>query len=242
MNTTIEEGKGLVKAINELIKEITGDVEAIVVPPFTHLCPIAGAIESCNSKIKLGAQNCADKKSGAYTGEVSAKMLSEVPCQYVIIGHSERREYYGESNAVLLEKIRLALEEGIAPIYCVGEKLEERESGKHFDIVSNQIEEVIHKLSESDMTSMVIAYEPVWAIGTGKTATADQAEEMHAHIRKVVARKFHQAAGMVPILYGGSMKPSNAAELLGKENVDGGLIGGASLVADDFAAIIRSCF
>jgi len=240
MNTSIEEGKKLVKEIDALLKGAAADVTAIVVPPFTHLFAVSGTISECGSRIKLGAQNCADKKSGAYTGEVSAKMVAEMPCQYVIIGHSERREYYGEDNAILLEKIRLALEEGLRPIYCVGEKLDERESGKHFEVVSSQIEEVVNRLDESEVAEMIIAYEPVWAIGTGKTATADQAEEMHAHIRGVVAGKFTQAADNIPILYGGSMKPSNAAELLGKDNVDGGLIGGASLVAEDFVDIIKS--
>ena len=242
MNTSIEGGKNLVKEIGRLISSPEGGAEVVVVPPFTHLCAVSDTIKDCGSRIKLGAQNCADKRSGAYTGEVSAKMLSEVPCQYVIIGHSERREYYGEGNAVLLEKIKLVLEEGMVPIYCVGERLEERENEIHFDVVSEQIEEVVHKLQESDVKNMVIAYEPVWAIGTGKTATAEQAEEMHAHIRKVISRKLGEAAETVPILYGGSMKPSNAAELLRKENVDGGLIGGASLVAEDFAAIIKSLY
>jgi triosephosphate isomerase len=240
MNTTIDGGKSLVREIDGLIKSLSADVEAVVIPPFTHLCAISGTIKECGSIIKLGAQNCADKRSGAYTGEISAGMLSEVPCQYVIIGHSERREYYGEGNALLLEKVKLVLEQGMTPIYCVGEKLEEREGGVHFDVVLAQIEEVVHKLQESEAANLVIAYEPVWAIGTGKTATAEQAEEMHAHIREVVSRKFGQTAEDIPILYGGSMKPSNAAELLGKANVDGGLIGGASLVAEDFAAIIKS--
>jgi len=240
MNTSIEGGKNLVKEIDGLIKMLNGDTEAVVIPPFTHLCAVSETIKECGSRIKLGAQNCADKRGGAYTGEVSASMLSEVPCQYVIIGHSERREYYGECNTVLLEKIKLVLEAGMMPIYCVGEKLEEREGGVHFDVVSTQIEEVLHKLKESEAANVVIAYEPVWAIGTGKTATAEQAEEMHAHIREVISQKFEQTAEAIPILYGGSMKPSNAAELLGKANVDGGLIGGASLVAEDFVAIIKS--
>ena len=240
MNTTIEGGKSIVKEIDGLIKGLVEGVEVVVIPPFTHLCVISETIKGCRSKIKLGAQNCADKISGAYTGEVSAKMLSEIPCQYIIIGHSERREYYGEVNAILFEKIKLVLEEGMTPVYCVGEKLEERENGTHFDIVSGQIEEVVYKLRESEAVNMVIAYEPVWAIGTGKTATAEQAEEMHAYIREIIGKKFQRAAEIIPILYGGSMKPSNAVELLGKGNVDGGLIGGASLVAEEFAAIIKS--
>ena len=240
MNTTVEDGKKLVKEINDLLKGSNSEVTAIVIPPFTHLCAISHLISESGSKIKLGAQNCANKKSGAYTGEVSAKMVADMPCQYVIIGHSERREYYGESNATLLEKVKLALEEGLKPIYCVGEKLDEREKGSHFDVVSSQVKEVVNMLSESEAANVVIAYEPVWAIGTGKTATAEQAEEMHAYIRGVVAGKFASLAEKMPILYGGSMKPSNAAELLSKANVDGGLIGGASLIAEDFVNIIKS--
>ena len=240
MNTTVEDGKKLVKEIDNLLKGFAGEVTAIVIPPFTHLCAISKLISESKSKIKLGAQNCADKRSGAYTGEVSAKMITGVPCGYVIIGHSERREYYGEGNVVLLEKVKLALEEGLKPIYCIGEKLEERESGVHFDVVSAQVKEVVNMLSESEAESVIIAYEPVWAIGTGRTATADQAEEMHAYIRCIISEKFASLANKMPILYGGSMKPSNAAELLSKENVDGGLIGGASLIAEDFVGIIKS--
>ena len=240
MNTTIEEGKQLVKDIDALAKTLSSDVELVVSPPYTHLCPISGVISALNSRIALAAQNCANRKSGAYTGEVSAKMLSAIPCKYVIIGHSERREYYGETNATLLEKIRLVLEEGMKPIYCVGEKLEEREANIHFEVVSTQICEVIYELQEAEALNVVIAYEPVWAIGTGKTATADQAEEMHAHIRDVIGGKYPMVASAISILYGGSMKLSNAAELLSKESVDGGLIGGASLIASEFAGIASS--
>ncbi len=239
MNTTIQEGELLVKQINFLIREIS-DIEIIVSPPFTHLTSIASLIRSDQSSLSLAAQNCSHMESGAYTGEVSAKMLQGAGCKYVIIGHSERREYFGESNEILLKKIELALSEGLSPIYCIGERLEEREQNRHFEVVSDQIKEVLYKLRGLDMERVIVAYEPVWAIGTGKTATSDQAEEMHAYIRRVIAGKFPAIAESIPILYGGSCKPSNAKELFSRENVDGGLIGGASLNAQDFTEIIKS--
>jgi triosephosphate isomerase len=167
-------------------------------------------------------------------------MHKELSCKYVILGHSERREYYGETNEILLKKINLVLAAGLHPIFCVGEKLEERESNRHFEVVASQIKEVLYKLRGVELANVVVAYEPVWAIGTGKTATSDQAEEMHAYIRRVIADKFPSYADQTPVLYGGSCKPSNAKELFSMENVDGGLIGGASLIAQDFAAIIKS--
>ncbi|MDE6183187.1 MAG: triose-phosphate isomerase, partial [Rikenellaceae bacterium] len=192
------------------------------------------------NKLGLGAENCADHKSGAYTGEVAASMIAPFGAEYVILGHSERREYHGENSALLSEKMKQAYANGLAPIYCVGEKLEEREAGKHFEVVTKQIEEVVFGLSDSEFDRLVIAYEPVWAIGTGKTATADQAQEIHAHIRKVLASKFGAKAENTPILYGGSCKPSNAAEIFSKADVDGGLIGGAALKAEDFIAIAKA--
>ena len=167
-------------------------------------------------------------------------MLASLPVEYVILGHSERREYYGETNEKLVKKINLALAENIAPIYCVGEKLEEREAGKHFEVVASQIKEVLFGLTEEQMKNIVIAYEPVWAIGTGKTATSEQAQEIHAYIRSVLAEKFGALAEEISILYGGSCKPSNAKELFAQKDIDGGLIGGASLVAADFIAIAKS--
>ena len=167
-------------------------------------------------------------------------MLSSVNVEYVILGHSERREYYGETHEKLVKKIELALEQGLSPIYCVGEKLEEREAGKHFEVVDSQIREVLFTLSPEQMSRVIVAYEPVWAIGTGKTATSSQAQEIHAHIRKTLAGKFGALAEEISILYGGSCKPSNAKELFACEDIDGGLIGGASLVADEFLAIARS--
>ncbi|MBQ2492091.1 MAG: triose-phosphate isomerase [Bacteroidales bacterium] len=262
MNTTLSEGIDLVNQIVAKIEEVPQDVKLIVNTPFTHLFPVSKIIGDikcpfCRSKISLGAQNCADKEKGAYTGEVSAKMLASVgkavgtvagapegavgaPVEYVILGHSERRGYYGETNAILLEKIKLALSEGLKVIYCVGEALEERKAGKHFEVVGNEIKEVLFNLSPEQMKNIVVAYEPIWAIGTGETATKEQAQEIHEFIRKTLAEKFGALAEETSILYGGSCKPSNAKELFSQKDIDGGLIGGASLKADDFIAIAKS--
>lgn len=240
MNTTVAEGELLVKQLIFLSKDFNPEVGVIVAPPFTHLSHISNIIKSEKSSIALAAQNCAFMESGAYTGEVSVNMLKELGCEYVILGHSERREYFGESSEILLKKINLVISAGMKPIFCVGEKLEERESKQHFEVVSAQIKEVLYKLRGVEFANVVVAYEPVWAIGTGKTATSDQAEEMHAFIRRVIGDKFAAYADNTVILYGGSCKPSNAQELFSKDDVDGGLIGGASLVAQDFAAIINS--
>jgi triosephosphate isomerase len=240
MNTNIEEGLLLVKEIDHLVKDLSQETGVIIAPPFTHLATISSLLKSENSRILLAAQNCADHQSGAYTGEVSPNTLAEIGCKYVIIGHSERREYYSETNDLLLRKIELVLKANMSPIYCIGERLEERESNRHFDVVSSQIKEVLYNLSEEELEKVIIAYEPVWAIGTGKTASSDQAEEMHEFIRGIVADKFPSCADNISILYGGSCKPSNAQELFARKNVDGGLIGGASLSAVDFAAIIKS--
>lgn len=235
MNTTPQEGGALLKEILALKPEVPADVELIVGVPFTHLCCVQG------EGVAVAAQNCADHESGAYTGEVSAKMIAALGAKYVILGHSERREYYGETSATLNPKMALVYTNGMVPIYCIGEKLEEREANKHFDVCRQQIEEVVFNLTPEQFATLVIAYEPVWAIGTGKTATADQAQEIHAFIRTVLAEKFgEEAAQKTPILYGGSAKPSNAPELFGKPDVDGGLIGGAALVAADFIAIAKS--
>ncbi|MDR0711920.1 MAG: triose-phosphate isomerase [Prevotellaceae bacterium] len=237
MNTTFAEGEALVKAIIAKKGEVKNDVTLIVAPPFTHLTCLAEDLE--NAGIRLSAQNCAEYESGAYTGEVSAKMLASVDVKYCILGHSERREYYGETNATLSRKIALTLKHSLTPIFCVGEKLDEREANRHFDVVNAQLE-VLTQLSVEDFGKVVVAYEPVWAIGTGKTATSAQAQEMHAFIRKTLAAKFGAAAEQTPILYGGSCKPSNAAEIFAQPDVDGGLIGGASLAADDFIAIAKA--
>ncbi|MBP9998902.1 MAG: triose-phosphate isomerase, partial [Bacteroidales bacterium] len=186
-------------------------------------------------------ENCADKKSGAYTGEVSVDMIKSTGATWTILGHSERRQYYGETDAKLVEKTKLALEAGLGVILCVGENLEEREAGKHFDVCAAQTKNVLSAFTAEDMKNIVIAYEPVWAIGTGKTATAEQAEEIHAYIRGLVAELFGaQVAEDTTILYGGSCKPSNAKELFAQKDIDGGLIGGAALKADDFIQIALS--
>ncbi len=237
MNTTFEEGEALVKAVIAKKGEVKSEVTLVVAPPFTHLNCLAEDLEKAG--IGLSAQNCADQESGAYTGEVSAKMLASVGVKYCILGHSERREYYGETDAKLEKKLALALKYDLTPIFCVGEKLDEREANRHFEVVKSQLE-VVCKLSAADFAKVVIAYEPVWAIGTGKTATSAQAQEIHAFIRQTLAEKFGAAAEETSILYGGSAKPANAPELFAQPDVDGGLIGGAALVADDFIAIAKA--
>ena len=239
MNTTVAEGVALAKEIAENMNQVPADVQLVVAPPFVHLTSVGEAIKG--SKIALSAQNCANQPKGAYTGEVAANMLAGIGCQFVILGHSERRQYYGETDAKLVEKVKLALEAGLKVILCVGENLDEREAGRHFAVVEEQTVNVLYQFSADDMKNIVVAYEPVWAIGTGKTATAEQAEEIHAHIRKVLAAKFGaQVADDTTILYGGSCKPSNAKELFAQPDIDGGLIGGAALKADDFIGIALS--
>ena len=239
MNTTKVDGVALAQEVAALSEQTPAEVGLIVAPPFTHLCAVGKAL--AGSKVELSAQNCADHVKGAYTGEVSVDMLKAVGCQWTILGHSERREYYGETDEKLVEKTRLALEAGLGMILCVGERLEEREAGKHFDVCASQIENVLYKFSAEDMKKVIIAYEPVWAIGTGKTATAEQAEEIHAFIRSRIAAKFgDEVAEDMTILYGGSCKPSNARELFAQKDIDGGLIGGAALKAADFIEIAKS--
>ena len=204
MNTLPAEGVELAKGVAAGRGEVCSCVNFIVCPPFTHLSMVAEALKG--SDIALGAQDCATEAKGAYTGEVAAQMIAALGCKYVILGHSERRQYYGETSATLNKKMAQAYANDLTPIYCVGENLEEREAGKHFDVVKAQIEEVVYNLTEEQFRNLVIAYEPVWAIGTGKTATAEQAQEIHAYIRKVLAAKFGAAAEECPILYGGSCK------------------------------------
>ena len=233
MNTTVPEGVELAKA------EVPSDVELIIATPFTHLYPVNEVVKG--TRVALSAENCADKAKGAYTGEVSVDMLKSTGCEYTILGHSERRQYYGETDEKLVEKTKLALAAGLKVILCVGENLEEREAGKHFDVCNAQTVNVLKNFSAEDMKNVVIAYEPVWAIGTGKTATSEQAEEIHAYIRKVLADMFGAGvADDVTILYGGSCKPSNAKELFAQPDIDGGLIGGAALKAEDFIGIALS--
>lgn len=239
MNTTLAEGVGLAKDVNEALKNVTPKCDVIICVPFTHLASVNEAID--NSKLGLGAENCADHKSGAYTGEVSAQMVASTGATYVILGHSERRQYYGETSETLVEKVRLALDNNLTPIFCIGEVLEERENGTYLDVVKKQIVDGLFNLSAEEFGKIILAYEPVWAIGTGKTATDDQAEEMHAFIRKVIAEKYGDTvAEDTSILYGGSCKPGNAPQLFAKPNVDGGLIGGAALDAQSFMGIVTA--
>ena len=235
MNTLPAEGVELAKGVAAGRKDVCDCVSLIVCPPFTHLSSVIETLKGSN--VEVGAQDCASEAKGAYTGEVAASMIAALGCKYVILGHSERRQYYGETSETLNKKMAQAYANNLTPIYCVGENLEEREAERHFDVVKAQIEEVVFNLSEEQFRNLVIAYEPVWAIGTGKTATADQAQEIHAYIREVLRSKFGAAAEECAILYGGSCKPSNAGEIFAKADVDGGLIGGAALVADDFLAI-----
>lgn len=241
MNKNMEEGLSLASEIIHISKDEinNSEVQIILNPPFIHLSAIAQLLKE--STIALGAQNCYEKESGAYTGEISVQMLKSVPVTYTIIGHSERREYFEESNEMLKNKTDLLLATGITPIFCCGESLEIREAGTHVDFVNNQIKESLFDLSAEDFQKIVIAYEPIWAIGTGKTATAAQAQDMQATIRQTIANKYGQeVAEEISILYGGSVKPANAKELFACPDVDGGLIGGASLKARDFIEICKS--
>ncbi len=239
MNTTITDGVALCKDVLNLSANLPQNVTLVVAPPFTHISEILKALE--NTQIAVGTQNCAAWEKGAYTGEVSAAMIAACGAKYVIIGHSERREYFNESNETLLAKVNLALNHQLTPIFCCGEKLNERDENRHFNVVKEQIEEVLFRLNGESMQRIVIAYEPVWAIGTGRTATPEQAQEMHAHIRLLLSNHFGNSISQsISILYGGSCKPDNAQEIFSKPDVDGGLIGGASLVATDFIAIAKS--
>ena len=240
MNTTLQEGVKLAQDVDNALKGVEPKCDVIVCVPFTHLASVNGVITNPN-KLGLGAENCADHAKGAYTGEVSAAMVASTGAKYVILGHSARRQYYGETSETLREKVALALENGLKPIFCVGEVLEEREAGKHFDVVKSQLVDGLFNLSAEDFAKIIVAYEPVWAIGTGKTATADQAEEIHAYIREVIAEKYgKEVADNTSILYGGSCKPSNAKEIFAKADVDGGLIGGAALKCEDFMGIVTA--
>lgn len=238
MNTTLEEGVELANNVNALLKGKKANCDVIVCVPFTHLTSVNAVLEP--ELVSLGAENCSEHAKGAYTGEVSASMVKSTGAGYVILGHSERRQYFGENNEQLLAKTKIALENGLLPIFCVGEVLEQREDGSFNEVVKSQVE-ALFTLSAEDFGKIVIAYEPVWAIGTGKTATAEQAQEMHAHIRGVIAGKYgKEVADNTSILYGGSCKPSNAKEIFAKPDVDGGLIGGAALKAEDFMGIIEA--
>ena len=237
MNLNLQEGVALAKELNDALKAEKPNCDVIICTPFIHLASIANFLDQ--NVVALGAENCADKEKGAYTGEVSAEMVKSTGASYVILGHSERRAYYHETAEILKEKVNLALANGLRVIFCVGEILEEREANRQNDVVKAQLEGSLYDLTPEQFANVVLAYEPVWAIGTGKTATAEQAEEMHAFIRATIAEKFGKtAAEETSILYGGSCKASNAKELFAKPNVDGGLIGGAALKADSFTGII----
>ena len=237
MNMNLQDGIALAKELNETLTAEKPNCGVVICTPFIHLASIAQFLNQ--DIIGLGAENCADKAKGAFTGEVSAEMVKSTGAQYVILGHSERREYYAETPEILKEKVLLALNNGLKVIFCIGESLEEREANKQNDVVKAELEGSVFNLTAEEFSNIVIAYEPIWAIGTGKTATAEQAEEIHAFIRSVVADKYGaEVAEATSILYGGSCKPSNARELFAKPDIDGGLIGGASLKAADFKGII----
>ena len=237
MNKTLQEGIELAKELNEVLNADKPNCDVVICTPFIHLASVVPAVDS--SIIGVGAENCADKVSGAFTGEVSAAMVASTGAQYVILGHSERRAYYHETPEILKEKVQLALANGLTPIFCIGEVKEERLEERQNEVVRAQIEGSLFDLSAEDFSKIILAYEPVWAIGTGLTATPEQAQDMHAFIRSVVAEKWGaEVADNTSILYGGSCKPSNAKELFANPDVDGGLIGGAALKAADFKGII----
>jgi triosephosphate isomerase len=237
MNKTLQEGIELAKTINRQVED--NGVVVILCTPFIHLSDVSNAITK--DSLFLGAQNCASEPSGAFTGEISVEMIKSTGADYVIIGHSERRSYYHEDDALINKKVKLALAADLVPIFCCGEVLAERQAGNHMKVVRTQIEQGLFDLSPADFGKVIIAYEPVWAIGTGVNATSDQAQEMHKAIRELVSEKYgNQVADNTSILYGGSCKPSNAKELFANPDVDGGLIGGASLNAADFMGIVNA--
>ena len=240
MNTTVPEGVKLAKEVNDAVAAAKDlKCEVVIGVPFTHLTAVKAVIDI--NKVGLAAENCAAKDKGAYTGEVSAAMVASTGANYVILGHSERREYFNETPEMLTEKVDLALANGLKVIFCCGESLELRENGTYKEYIKSEIEGSLFHLSADQFANIVIAYEPIWAIGTGKTATSDQAEEVHAVIRGLVADKYgKQVADDTTILYGGSCKPANAPELFSKPDIDGGLIGGASLKADSFMGIVTA--
>ena len=240
MNTTVAEGVQLAKEVNEAVAA-AGELKCDVVigVPFTHLTAVKDVIDI--EKVGLSAENCANKEKGAYTGEVSAAMVASTGANYVILGHSERREYYNETPEILKEKVDLALANGLKIIFCCGESLELRNAGTYEEFIKAELKDSLFHLSAEEFANIVIAYEPIWAIGTGVTATSDQAEEVHAFIRSFLAEKYGETvANDTTILYGGSCKPSNAPELFAKPNIDGGFIGGASLKAADFMGIVTA--
>jgi triosephosphate isomerase (TIM) len=240
MNLTLQQAEALTDELLSTTHDLTDNQLAVFGVPFPYLTTIKNKLAG-KKNIFVAAQNCYNKKSGAFTGEVSAEMLKSVGLQFVIIGHSERREYFNESNAVLAEKVNICFENNLQPIFCCGEPLTIREAGTQNSFVEAQLKESLFHLTAEQLTGFVIAYEPIWAIGTGKTASSEQAQEIHAYIRSVMAKQYgNEVAESISILYGGSVKANNAKEIFGKPDVDGGLVGGASLVAAEFAAIIGS--
>jgi len=240
MNLDYNEGLSLFSEISNMIKdELTGKQEAVVCSPFIHLHSLVQMAKGY-PKISIGAQNAHQAESGAYTGEISAKMIKSVGATYVILGHSERRQYFGESSELLAKKIDTALANGLKPIFCIGETLEEREAEVHFNVIKDQLADAAFHLDEDQFAQLVIAYEPVWAIGTGLTATSSQAQEVHAFIRSEIAARYgEEVAEDTTILYGGSCNAKNAPDLFSKPDIDGGLIGGASLKSRDFVDILK---
>ena len=222
-----------------MLNENAGNIDVCLFPNFLSLPILAHELAS-QKNVYLGAQNCHQNAEGAYTGETSVEMIKSVGGTHILVGHSERREYFNEGNDLLLAKTRAVLAGGLTAVYCCGEKLEDRKANRHFDLVANQIKEVVCQLEATQLNQVVIAYEPVWAIGTGETASPEQAQEMHSHIRDIVTAHFGNNAGSVSILYGGSVKPANALELFSQADIDGGLVGGASLKPADFSAIVQA--
>jgi triosephosphate isomerase len=240
MNLTLTEGEALLDAISAKPHSLAAHQEAIFAVPFPYI-PMAQAKMGAKTNVFIAAQNCSEKSSGAYTGEVSVNMLQSLCVKYVVIGHSERREYFNESNELLAQKVNICLENKTTPIFCCGEPLAIREAGTQNEYVAKQIADSLFQLNVETIKHVVIAYEPIWAIGTGKTASSDQAQEMHAFIRSHIASKFGaDVADSISILYGGSVKSANAVEIFSQPDVDGGLVGGASLIADEFVAIINA--
>ncbi len=238
MNTDAQSAHDLIASVVDAVGSTSIDVA--VCPPFVNLAAVKAVIDNAGSSVALGAQNMHAADAGAYTGEISAGMLNAVGCKYVIVGHSERRQYFGETDDSVNEKVAKALAAGLVPIVCVGESLEEREAGREEEVVRTQVTGALAGININSASELVLAYEPVWAIGTGKTASPEQAQDIHAFIRSLLDAQFGGLSSGIAILYGGSMKPGNAAELVSKQDVNGGLIGGASLKADDFAAIVRA--
>jgi triosephosphate isomerase len=240
MNLDYNEGLSLFSEVVNMVKdEVTGQQEAVVCSPFIHLHSLAQLAKGY-SKVAVGAQNAHQAEAGAYTGEVSAKMIRSVGAAYVILGHSERRQYFGETNELLAKKTDTALSNGLKPIFCIGETLQERDAEVHFEVIKDQLAEGVFHLDRAQFSQLVLAYEPVWAIGTGLTATSDQAQEVHAFIRSEIAAKYNQqVADDTTILYGGSCNAKNAPDLFAQPDIDGGLIGGASLKSRDFVDILK---